>query len=115
LGVGLAIGALAVVAGTVVVSQLPAGGVWLRLAVLMVVVAGIGVVSRDWIVAVVSGVIAFFFADGFVENTMAVLSWHGLRDLVLLVGLVVAGVAGVVVGETRAFVLARRGYRGAGS
>jgi hypothetical protein len=48
-------------------------------------------------------VIAWLIVNGFLENRLGELSWHGRPDIALLTVLVVAGAAGLVLGASHRY------------
>jgi hypothetical protein len=99
MGINLGIGAVAVVAGAVLVAFVPAVHLWWRLGLMALLVAGFAAITVDQ--AALGGValLVWLVANGFFENHLGELSWHGATDLSFAMVLVVAAAAGLGVGQ----------------
>ncbi len=98
-GINIGIGAVAVVAGAVLVAFVPAAHLWWRLGLMALLVAGFAAVTVDqW---ALGGVVlmVWLVANGFFENHQGQLSWHGSTDLGFAMVLVVAAAVGLAVGQ----------------
>jgi hypothetical protein len=97
-GINLAAGAAAIVGAGLLAAAIPGAYPWLRFGVLALAVAGFAAISGDRAASIGVGLIAFLIGDGFLEDRMGVLSWHGTSDLWRLMVVVLAVLVGLVVG-----------------
>jgi hypothetical protein len=103
-GIAIGIGAVAVVVAGVIAAMIPVAYPGWRFGVIAVTVAVFAAVSLDqWALAGVA-VIGFLISDGFLEDRLGQLSWHGSADLWRLMLLVVVGAGGLAIGEAYRYV-----------
>jgi hypothetical protein len=114
-GIAVGLGAVAMVVAGIVAAMIPTAYPGWRFGVIAGAVAAFAAVSLDqWALAGVA-VIGFLISNGFLEDRLGQLAWHGSADLWRVLLLVMAGALGLAVGEAARFVHAARGrYRGAG-
>lgn len=98
-GILIAIGTVVVVAAAFVAAQVPVGEPGLRLTVLAAVLVAYAAwsVDRRAVLAVVP--LAWLVQDGFLLDRYGVLEWRGWSDLARLGVLLVAGLAGLLIGR----------------
>lgn len=111
MGINLGIGAAAVVGGAVLVAFVPAAHPWWRLGLMALLVAGFAAVTLDQVALGGVALMAWLFANGFVENREGELSWHGSADLGFAMVLVLAAAAGLAVGQAYRAVVHEEGRR----
>jgi hypothetical protein len=99
-GINLGAGASAVLAAVLIAAMIPATAQWWRFAVVMAVVGVFGALSRDARALAGVAVIAWLLVDGFLENRLGNLSWHGASDLALVLLVASAGAAGLLLGAS---------------
>jgi hypothetical protein len=80
-------------------AAMPASHPWRRFAVLVAVVGVFAVVTLDQRALAGVALLAWLLMNGFLENRLGELSWHGSFDLFLLMVLVLAGAVGLALGE----------------
>ena len=99
LGLNIGVGAAAVVAAALVAAAVPAPHeVWRWEAVAAAVaVAAAATVDRAAMAAVVP--LAWLVTDGFLENRLGQLTWHGSTDLSLMLLLLAAAGLGLGIGR----------------
>ena len=99
LGLNIGVGAVAVVAAALVAAAVPAPHeVWRWEAVAAAVaVAAAATVDRAAMAAVVP--LAWLVTDGFLENRLGQLTWHGSTDLSLMLLLLAAAGLGLGIGR----------------
>jgi hypothetical protein len=99
MGINLGIGAVAVVAGAVLVAFVPATYLWWRLGLMALVVAGFAAVTVDQVALGGVALMVWLVANGFFENRQGELSWHGSTDLGFAMVLVLVAATGLAVGR----------------
>ena len=87
------------VAAGIVAAMIPMAEPGWRFAVVAIAVGLFAAISLDQIALAVVAVLAFAISDGFLENQLGQLSWHGSADLWRLLLLVMAAVWGLALGE----------------
>jgi hypothetical protein len=92
-----------VVAG-IVAAMIPMAEPGWRFAVMAIAVGLFAAISLNQIALAVVAVLAFAISDGFLENQIGQLTWHGSADLWRLLLLVMAAVWGLALGEAVRFV-----------
>lgn len=110
---GLAIGggAAAMVAAGIVAALIPATEPDWRFAVMAIAVGLFGAISLDQVALAAVAVLAFAISNGFLEDRLGQLSWHGSGDVWRVLLLVMAAAWGLAVGEVVRFVVnLRRRY-----
>jgi MFS family permease len=107
-GINLGVGAVAVVVAAVLAAALPDGNLWWRLGAMTVLVAAFAAVTDDQPALAGVALMAWFVSNGFLENHLGELSWHGSTDLGLAMVLVIAGAVGLTVGQGCRLVLGWR-------
>jgi hypothetical protein len=110
-GINLGVGASAVVAAVLVAAVIPAAHQDWRFGVVVAAVAGFAALSFDMRALTGVAVIAWLLADGFLENRLGELSWHGTADVALLTLLVLGGAAGIAFGVSRSHIRELRSRR----
>lgn len=97
-GINTAIAAAGVSLATLLAGAVsPVASPW-RLGLLVGALAVAGWLTRDVAALLLVGVVAFSLFDGFLENRLGELSWHG-GDLGRLAVLVASGVLGALLGR----------------
>ncbi len=99
MGINLGVGALAVVAVAMLAAALPPSDVWGRLGVMALLVAGFAAVTGDQVALGGVALMVWLVSNGFFENRLGVLSWHGSTDLGFAMVLVIAAAVGLAVGR----------------
>ena len=98
-GISLAAGAVALIAAALVASALPAFQSGLRFTLIAVVVGGFAAVTLDELALGGVALVGWLIANGFQENHLGELSWHGSSDIWRIIILVVIATAGLITGE----------------
>jgi hypothetical protein len=98
-GINLAGGALTLVVVALGAGTLPASAPWWRFAALAAAVGGFAAVTLDEVALAGVVLVGWLIANGFQENRLGELSWHGSPDLWRVMVLVVSGASGLAVGE----------------
>jgi hypothetical protein len=91
-------GAVAMVAAGLLAAMIPATHPAWRFGVVAVAVALFAAVAVDWTSLAATAVIGFLIANGFLEDRLGQLAWHGGADAWRVLALVAAGVAGTAAG-----------------
>ncbi len=99
MGISLGAGAVAVAAVAMLAALLPAVDVWARLDVMALLVAGFAAVTGDQIALGGVVLMVWLVSNGFFENRLGELSWHGSTDLGFVMVLVVAAAVGLAAGQ----------------
>ncbi len=99
MGISLGAGAVAVAAVAMLAALLPAVDVWARLDVMALLVAGFAAVTGDQVALGGVALMVWLVSNGFFENRLGVLSWHGSTDLGFAMVLVIAAAVGLAVGR----------------
>jgi hypothetical protein len=104
LGIVVAIGAVAMVAAGMVAAAIPQAYPGWRFGVMAFAVFVFAVTALDQVaLALVTAIGALVF-NGFLEDRLGQLAWHGSDDLWRLLLLVMVGALGLAVGEGHRFV-----------
>ena len=104
LGIAVAIGAVAMVVAGMAAAAIPSAYPGWRFGVIAFAVFLFAAIALDQVaLALVTAIGALIF-DGFLEDRLGQLAWHGSDDLWRLLLLVVAGAVGLAVGEGCRFV-----------
>jgi hypothetical protein len=98
-GINLAAGAAAVTAAALVAATLPASQPGWRFALIAVAVAGSAAVTMDQRALAGVVLLGWLVANGFLEDRLGELSWHGSSDIWWMMILVFAAVLGLAAGE----------------
>jgi hypothetical protein len=95
------VGAAAVVAAAIVAAAIPAAhGLWRQEAVAAAVAVAAALTVDPLAMAVVVP-LAWMVTDGFLENRLGLLTWHGSTDLSLILLLLAAASFGLGIGRVR--------------
>jgi hypothetical protein len=98
-GINVGLGAGAVVLAALIAAGIPAGHEAWRWGVIAGGVALFGAVTADELALLAVVPLGWLVANGFLENRLGVLTWHGSRDLSLILLLAVAAGLGWAAGE----------------
>jgi hypothetical protein len=98
-GLRLAAGVTAVVVAAVVASVVPGTFGVIRVALVIVAVAGFATAVDDWRAAASTAAIAFLVVNGFLVDRYGQLAWHGSADVLRVLALLGAAVLGTSVGR----------------
>jgi MFS family permease len=98
-GINLAGGAVAVVAGAFAAAALPASYPGWRLGIVALAVGGFAAFTGDQLALAGVVLLGWLVANGFLENRSGELSWHGSRDFLLATALVLAAAVGLAAGD----------------
>ena len=112
---GLAIGAGAVglLAAAVIAAAIPSADAGWRFAVMAIAVGLFAAISLDQLALAGVAVLAALIYNGFLEDRLGQLAWHGTNDLWRLLLLVTVIASGLAVGEIVRFVANLRARRAA--
>jgi MFS family permease len=99
IGISLAAGAAALIAAALVAAMLPASRAGWRFALIAVVVGGFAAVTLDQRALAGVALLGWLIDNGFLEDRLGELSWHGSSDIWRMMMLVVAAALGLAVGE----------------
>jgi hypothetical protein len=112
---GLAIGAGAVglVVAAIIAAAIPSADAGWRFAVIAVAVGLFAAISLDQLALAGVAVLAALIYNGFLEDRLGQLAWHGTNDLWRLLLLVTVSASGLAVGEFVRFVAHLRARRAA--
>lgn len=103
-GFAIGAGAVGLVAAAIIAAAIPvADGGW-RFAVIAVSVGVFAAISLDQLALAGIVVLAFLISNGFLEDRLGQLAWHGSHDLWRISLLVIAGAGGLAIGEGARFV-----------
>src|SRR5262245_35156810 len=97
-GINLAGGAVALVAAALLAATVPASHPGWRFLVLAAGVGGVAAVPVDALAVSGVALLAWVLTNGFLENRIGELSWHGWLDELLAMVLVLATVVGLAIG-----------------
>jgi MFS family permease len=104
-GINVGIGSVLIIAATLVAALVPVADRPARLGIVVVAVGTFAAFTVDQRALAGIVVAGWLVANGFLENRLGQLSWHGSTDLSLATLLVIAGAVGLATGEA---------YRGVG-
>jgi hypothetical protein len=110
-GIAVGFGAVAMVAAGLVAAAVPANQPGWRFAIVAITVGLFAAASADHVALAVVALLGFLISNGFLENRLGELSWHGSADLWRLMLLVSAGAWGLAVGDAYRWVRGLRAYR----
>ena len=99
-GVNIGTGGGLIIVAALVAAPIPGADQQARLAVVAIAVGLWAALTVDHRALAAVVVLGWLVADGFLENRLGELSWHGSTDVYLLMFLVMAGAVGLAVGET---------------
>jgi MFS family permease len=98
-GISLAAGAVALVAAALVASALPASQPGWRFALIAAVAGGFAGVTLDQRALAGVVLLGWLIDNGFLEDRLGELSWHGSSDIWRMMILVFAAALGLAAGE----------------
>lgn len=103
-GIMVAIGAVAMVAAGIVAAMIPTAYPGWRFGVIAFVVFLFATVALNQLELALVAVIGALIFNGFLEDRLGQLAWHGSDDLWRLLLLVMVGALGLAVGEGHRFI-----------
>ena len=98
-GISVGVGSIVVVVAAMLAALIPRAHTDWRFAVVAVAVGLLATFTRDWLATAAVAVLAWLVVDGFLVDRMGELSWHGSADRSRFVLLILAGGAGLMLGE----------------
>jgi hypothetical protein len=98
-GISLTAGAVALVAAALVAAALPASQPGWRFALIALVVGGFAALTLDQRALAGVALLAWLIDNGFLEDRLGELSWHGSPDIWRMIVLVFAAALGLAAGE----------------
>ncbi|HEU0238723.1 MAG TPA: hypothetical protein VFR11_05505 [Micromonosporaceae bacterium] len=107
-GLAVGLGAVWIIVAAVIAAAIPVPDAEWRFAVMAIAVGLFAAFSLDQVALAVVAVLAFAVSNGFLEDRLGQLSWHGAGDLWRLLLLVMASALGLGVGEAVRFAAALR-------
>jgi hypothetical protein len=110
-GIAVGLGAAGMVVAGIVAAAIPATYPGWRFGVIAVAVFAFAAATLDQWALAATAAIGFLIANGFLEDRLGQLAWHGSVDLWHLLLLVIAGACGLAVGEGYRYVRDRRSRR----
>jgi MFS family permease len=110
-GINVGIGSVSIIAAALVAALLPAADGPVRLGIVVAAVGLFAAVTVDQRALAGIVVAGWLVANGFLENRLGQLSWHGSTDLSLITLSVMAGAVGLAVGEAYREIRRLRAHR----
>lgn len=102
-GFAVGAGAVGLVAAAIIAAAIPSADAGWRFAVMAVAVGVFAAISIDQLALAGIVVLAFLISNGFLEDRLGQLAWHGSADLWRLLLLVIVGAIGLALGEAVRF------------
>jgi hypothetical protein len=103
-GIALAIGAAGMVAAAIVASTFPAADTGWRFGIMSAALFAFAAISLDQRALAGVALIALLTTNGFLEDRLGQLSWHGSKDIWLALLLIISGGVGLATGSACRFV-----------
>src|SRR5215475_3826594 len=103
-GLAIGTGAIMVIVAGVIAAAVPTADTGWRFAVMAIFVGLFAAISLDQVALAAVAVLAFAVYNGFLEDRLGQLSWHGAGDLWRLLVLVMVAAFGLAAGEAVRFV-----------
>jgi hypothetical protein len=112
IGIALAIGAAGMTAAAIIAAAIPTADTGWRFGVVAAALFVFAAISLDQRALAGVALVAFLITNGFLEDRLGQLSWHGSKDIWLVLLLIIAGGFGLATGAAFRFVRdARKRYR----
>jgi len=101
LGISIGLGALAVVAASLVAAAIPVNDRPWRFAVVVAAIVVFGALAGDPVAVACEAGLAWLVVNGFLVDRFGELSWHGPADIYRAAMLIFAGILGLLIAAAR--------------